>query len=124
DALGPVDGARRRAIVVTVTARPVGERGAVQALDEEVGDDATAVEALVDDDSLPVDLRVVLLGEFLDAGGGRVGHVDVGDAPARGLRHLVAGGVPPSAIAQRGLARGRLHDVGAGPGRARGAGPG
>ena len=106
-----VDGVRK---LVAVAGRPVRPRRALQPLDEEVGDEPAAVEALVDDDPVLVDLRVVLLRELLDARDRGVRHVDVGDAARRSPS-------PPSRdssstqsrVAQRGLVRDRRHDVGA-----------
>src|SRR5439155_25196691 len=113
DALGPVDPGGGRAGAAAVAVGPGDPGLAPQTLHEEVGDEAAAVEALVDDDPVLVDLRVVLLGELLDAVDRGAGHVDISHLPVGRLGDLRAVARHPGRVAQGRFVRDRHHRVAA-----------
>ncbi len=97
----------RRALELSPLAhRPVAEGLPVQQLDEPVRYLTARIEALVDDERVPVPLRLVLAVEFALSASTGVGHVDVAD-PAIGLvRHPAAMELDPGQVPQLRL---RVH---------------
>ena len=80
-----------------------------QPLEHDLVDEAAAVPAVIDEQRLLVELRIELPHELLHAERCHVGEVHVGDPPARGLVDHFAVVVDPGLLAQRQLARHRLH---------------
>ena len=62
-----------------------------QPLQQDLVDETAAVEALIDDQSLLVDLWIELVDELLHAVGAHVVQVDVADLAIRGFGHVVRG---------------------------------
>ena len=71
-----------------------------QPLDQHARHVAAAVGAVVDDQALFANLRVIPLDEFADAVGAHVRHVDIADAAARQFVHPAAVGRHPIEVHQ------------------------
>ena len=97
-------------LVLRVAPGPVGQRLLGEPLQEDVGVEATAVEASVHQQPLLAGLRVVVLGELDRRSDVGVGQVQVADAAVRRLLDPAAVALHPVEVAQGALAGERRHD--------------
>lgn len=99
------DRAERSLEGLAFAGRPPREQRSVQQIDDVVGDEPAAVEALVDDDGVARELREEVASEIAVPATGCVGQVDVGDAAAGELGDSLSIGLDPGTVAQGGFAR-------------------